>query len=349
MTDQLQLNVSLLRSRIPNLTVAAKSVGLRPATVSNLCTGKVPVGRAEVRTLVTLANLANCTLDELIIQGKGTKIVETGIKVVDLFAPLVKGGTIGFIARPGMGQLVLLGELFNRLKRKGFTAVTLLLDEESEGVYDVVSQSDFHSSNMEEVHQKVTKLLEDGDVVLGVDRKKYLTEEFYDIQEQLNKLQKYSVTYAIIDTSGEVVDEDLPYGPLESLWKFDMDLAVRRIYPAIDALASTSTTLEGLDLEDDHLEIQQKARKTLRRYKELRFMVNQWGLEKLSKEDQIVYSRGERLEAYFTQPFYITEEFTKKSGEWVTIKDAISDVKKIIEGAADQIKATDLMYIGTLK
>jgi diacylglycerol kinase (ATP) len=72
----------------------AKSVGLRAATVSNLCTGKTPIGKAEVGTLVTLAKLAGCSLDELIIHRENIKLIETGIKVIDLFAnyyhPLAK-------------------------------------------------------------------------------------------------------------------------------------------------------------------------------------------------------------------------------------------------------------------
>ena len=58
MADALELNVPLLKRRIPNLSAAARSIGLRPATVSDLCTGKIPVGRAEVKTLVGLAALA---------------------------------------------------------------------------------------------------------------------------------------------------------------------------------------------------------------------------------------------------------------------------------------------------
>lgn len=65
----IRLNAALLRKRVPNLTTAAKSVGLRPASVSNLSTGKISLGRAEVRTLVALAELAGCTLDELILNG----------------------------------------------------------------------------------------------------------------------------------------------------------------------------------------------------------------------------------------------------------------------------------------
>ena len=66
-------------------------MGLRPATVSNLCTGKIPVGRAEVRTIAVLASLAKCSLDELILRGESVEMIETGIKPLDLFAPLAKG------------------------------------------------------------------------------------------------------------------------------------------------------------------------------------------------------------------------------------------------------------------
>ncbi|WP_176545223.1 hypothetical protein [Bacillus sp. AFS041924] len=44
---------------------------------SNLCTGKIQIGRLEVRTLVALASLAECTLDELIIRGEKIELIET--------------------------------------------------------------------------------------------------------------------------------------------------------------------------------------------------------------------------------------------------------------------------------
>ncbi|MCI0184738.1 hypothetical protein MM817_03035 [Acidibacillus sp. S0AB] len=95
MDDDIRLNVPLLRRRIPNLTTVAKASGLRPATVSNLCAGKISLAKAEVRTLVTLATLAGCTLDELVIRGGGIAMMVSGIKVLDLFAPLFRGGTVG--------------------------------------------------------------------------------------------------------------------------------------------------------------------------------------------------------------------------------------------------------------
>lgn len=126
-SDSLRLNVALLRRKVPNLTTAARSVGLRPATVSNLCTGKIPVGRAEVRTLVALATLAECSLDELILRGEKVEMIETGIKTLDLFAPLAKNGTVGLVARPGMGQLVILAELFYKMKKMVMRMFSLCL------------------------------------------------------------------------------------------------------------------------------------------------------------------------------------------------------------------------------
>ena len=52
---------------------------------------KNSVGRAEVRTIAVLASLAKCSLDELILRGESVEMIETGIKPLDLFAPLAKG------------------------------------------------------------------------------------------------------------------------------------------------------------------------------------------------------------------------------------------------------------------
>src|SRR5438477_370269 len=166
--DALQLNVPLLRRRVPNLSGAARSVGLRPATVSDLCTGKIPIGRAEIRTLVGLASLAGCSLDELVLRSGRTGMLETGIKPVDLLAPL------------------------------------------------------------------------------------------------------------------------------DTVWQLALQLAVRTLYPAIDPIASTSALLESAQVEAFHLALAQRARRTLRRYREWRAVVALRGLEHLPGDEQTTYGRGER-------------------------------------------------------
>src|SRR5699024_8165342 len=47
-----------------------------------------------------------------------TEVLETGIKVVDLLAPYIKGGRIGLFGRAGVGKTVLIQELINNIARE---------------------------------------------------------------------------------------------------------------------------------------------------------------------------------------------------------------------------------------
>lgn len=346
--DDLRLNVSLLRKRVPNLTSVARSVGLRPATVSNLCTGKIPIGRAEVRTLVALSSLAECSLDELIIIKEKVEIIETGIKVIDLFAPLTNGGTVGLVARPGMGQLVVLGELLFRLKNRGYVSVLLKPQGNYPEITNINNYVDIIVNSVEEAYEAMEEIGDNTGIALATDRSHVITREIYKLQERLQDAGVNSVTTFLVDLKGEAVDVDLPYGPLETLWQFDADLAARNKYPAINPLYSTSTVLEGGYIDQLHLIVQQRAKKLLRRYRDLRSLVIVYGINKLPNSEVQTYKRGERLEAYLTQPFYVAEEFSGKKGENVNLQETIADVRKILDGSADKREVEDLDFIGKL-
>ncbi|MFC4558405.1 hypothetical protein ACFO3D_09290 [Virgibacillus kekensis] len=346
--ENIRLNVALLRRRVPNLTSAARSVGLRPATVSNLCTGKIPVGRAEVKTLVSLASLAECSLDDLIIRGEKIEMVETGIKTLDLFAPLAKGGTIGLVARPGMGQLVVLAETLNQLKQNGYTTVLLQPEGEYPELQDLLEDMDTVVHTIDEAYDLLAKTGKDKDIAFAADRSHVVTGEILSLQERLQDIGVDSVTTFLVDLKGEAVDEDLPYGPLETLWHFDADLAARYKYPAVNPLYSTSSVLEGAHLDQNHLTIQQKAQKLLRRYRELRSIVSVSGEDRLPAAEVQTYKRGERLETYLTQPFHVAEAFTGQKGHSVSLQDTLEDVRKIMDGNTDSIDIKDLTFIGKL-
>jgi len=151
----------------------------------------------------------------------------------------------------------------------------------------------------------------------------------------------------LFDALGETPEvEGAPYGPLETLWRFDLDLAVRKLYPAVDPLQSTSVLLESAQVEATHLTTVARARALLRRYRDLRIVVPLHGLEKFSADDQLKLRRGERLEAFLSQPFFLTEAYTKLPGAWVPLPEAINGVKRIIDGAADEAATEALRYIG---
>ncbi|MBW3112920.1 hypothetical protein KYJ26_13815 [Bacillus sp. MCCB 382] len=348
MKDHLKLNVSLLRKRVPNLTTAAKSVGLRPATVSNLCTGKIAVGRAEVKTIVTLANLANCTLDELIIQGGKRRMIETGIKPLDVFAPVVQGGTNGFVARAQVGQFVVLAELTQALKKKGYHAILLTPDKPYPGLSDLEGFVHAKCHSIEDAFAEVSMVEDKESILLYVDRSYIVSGELYELRERFEAEDYTELTTLLFDPSGEAVDEDDPFGPLDSLCYFDIDLATRGMYPAIHPVQSTSVLLEDETVDSSHSSTHKKAKKLLRRYKEIRVLMNTIGKEKIPEADLEIFQIGERLEAYLSQPFFVAEEFTKVKGQSVQVQQTITDIQKILQGDFNHLDPKDLTYKGQL-
>lgn len=344
--EELRLNVSLLRRRVPNLTSAAKAVGLRPATVSNLCTGKISVGKSEVRTLVALAELAKCSLDELIIRGEKIEMIETKIKTLDLFAPLAKGGTVGLIARPGMGQLVVLSELFDRLKKDGYVTMLLMPEGNPKEIQEMLPYVDSVSHTIDETYEKMSSAGKD--IIFAADKSHVAKGTIYELQERLSAVGIDNVTTLLLDLSGESMDEDLPFGPLETVWQFDADLAARHIFPAVNPLLSTSSVLEGTHVDQNHFFVQQRALKLMRRYRELRSLVNVRGFDALPASEQQTFKRGERLEAYLSQPFYVAEEYTGQKGKSVSLAETLKDVQAILDGSYDVKDALELKYVGTL-
>src|SRR5215216_5221917 len=76
------------------------------------------------------------------------QLLETGIKVLDLYAPIVRGGTIPMIAGSGVGKVVVSNELIQRVAtRRGGCAVMAFLDHPTYGMAELVA--DIRSSGME--------------------------------------------------------------------------------------------------------------------------------------------------------------------------------------------------------
>ena len=122
------------------------------------------------------------------------------------------------------------------------------------------------------------------------------------------------------------------------------DLAKKRIYPAIDALRSSSILIDRLHVGDEHFEAVREARKVLQRSEELQSIISVLGKDELSQEDRIMVDRAEKLTKFFTQPFFSSENYTGIKGVYVPLKETVRGVKKIVEGDVDEIPE-DYFYL----
>ena len=124
------------------------------------------------------------------------------------------------------------------------------------------------------------------------------------------------------------------------------DLVQRGMYPAIDPLQSSSTNLDPAIVGKYHYDIAMNVLMHFNKHEALKRIVAVIGVEELAKEDQAVYTRAEKLYNYMTQPFHVSEVFTGKKGEYVSIPENIEGCDKILRGDYDHLKKEDFYMIG---
>jgi F-type H+-transporting ATPase subunit beta len=118
------------------------------------------------------------------------------------------------------------------------------------------------------------------------------------------------------------------------------------LYPAIDPLQSGSKMATPGIIGQRHYQIAHEIRRTLAQYAELKDIIAMLGLEQLSPEDRNVVARARRLERFFTQPFFTTEQFTGIKGKLVSLEDALDGCERILRDEFKDVPERALYMIG---
>jgi len=121
------------------------------------------------------------------------------------------------------------------------------------------------------------------------------------------------------------------------------------IYPAVDVLASTSTSLDPEIVGEEHYRVAREVQRILQQYKELQDIIAILGMEELSDEQKQTVNRARRVQRYLSQAFFVAEKFTGNPGVYVKLEDTVRDFGDILAGKYDD-KPEDWFYMvnGTL-
>ncbi|MEW5729092.1 MAG: F0F1 ATP synthase subunit beta [Pseudomonadota bacterium] len=92
------------------MPVGAETLGRILNVIGEPIDERGPVGNKDVRPI-------HADAPEFVEQATETEILVTGIKVIDLLAPYVKGGKIGLFGGAGVGKTVLIMELINNVAK----------------------------------------------------------------------------------------------------------------------------------------------------------------------------------------------------------------------------------------
>lgn len=115
-TTKARLNTSFLRKRVGSAAVAAKKLKVRPATLSNLYTGKTPLGRVHFDIILGLADIAQCGVDDLLVRESPEDEEETFAESIRRWSASAHGTEVFVggeleVARSEEEQLALLRRL----------------------------------------------------------------------------------------------------------------------------------------------------------------------------------------------------------------------------------------------
>lgn len=326
------------------------------------------------------------------------KIIRTGIKVIDLLFPLIKGSKTGILGGAALGKSVLILELIHNITKQQraycvFTGVgertregnELYLDLKDQGLLDRsvlifgqmneppgarfevayagITIAEYFQSQMEDVllfvdnifrfaqaGSELSTLL--GRIPSETGYQPTLSSEIGELHERIRSNKQAAVTAM---EAVFVPSDDLTDPAVVSIFSYlDSTLVLSRrhvqlgLYPAIDPLMSACAYLDPLIVGSRHFKVAQDALQILNRFEELRRIVAIVGMGELSKEDRTLFQRAQKMQNFFTQPFFSAQVYTGRNGEYVDLEDTINGCEKIIEGELDEQTPESLYMIGAL-
>jgi F-type H+-transporting ATPase subunit beta len=62
----------------------------------------------------------------------------------------------------------------------------------------------------------------------------------------------------------------------------------------------------------------------------------------------LVY-RARKIEKFFSQPFFVAEQFTGMNWSYVSLEETITWFEKLINGECDEVSEEHFMYKGSIK
>src|SRR5690606_1005564 len=281
-------------------------------------------------------------------QSNKTEILETGIKVVDLIAPVTKGGKVGLFAGAGVGKTVLITELINNIAKyhsgnSVFAGVgertregnDLYYEMEEAGVLDKTSLVFGQMNEPPGARLRValsglamaeTFRDEGKDVLLFIDNiyrytqagsevsallgrlpsavgyQPSLQQEMGALQERITSTKKGSITsvQAVYVPADDLTDP----APATTFAHLDATIVMNRalteigIYPAVDVLDSSSTSLDPEIVGEEHYRVAREVQRVLQQYKELQDIIAILGMEELSDDQKQTVARARRLQRF---------------------------------------------------
>jgi F-type H+-transporting ATPase subunit beta len=179
-----------------------------------------------------------------------------------------------------------------------------------------------------------------------------LGTEMGELQERITSTKTGSITsmqavYVPADDYSDPAPVTV-FAHLDATIALERSLAELGLYPAMDPLGSTSRILDPLVVGQDHYDTAREVQRVLQRYKDLSDVIAILGVEELSEEDKLVVARARKIQRFLSQPMFVAEAFTGRSGVYVSIEETVRGFREILEGKYDDLPEQAFYMVGTI-
>lgn len=332
-------------------------------------------------------------------QSTKAEVLETGIKVIDLICPFLKGGKVGLFGGAGVGKTVVIQELIRNIASEhgGYSVFAgvgersregndLYREMEESGVLDktVLAFGQMNEPPGARARVALSALSmaeyfrdEEGkDILLFVDNifrftqagselsallgrmpsavgyQPTLASEMGRLQERVTSTDKGSITsvQAVYVPADDLTDPApaTTFSHLDSTVVLSRPLSELGIYPAVDPLDSNSTILDPKIVGEEHYKVARGVQLVLQRYKDLQDIIAILGMDELSEDDRKTVLRARKIQRFLSQPFFVAEQFTGRSGKYVPLSETIRGFQEILEGKHDDVPELNFYMRGSI-
>jgi F-type H+-transporting ATPase subunit beta len=179
-----------------------------------------------------------------------------------------------------------------------------------------------------------------------------LATEMGDLEERITSTKRGSITsfQAIYVPADDYTDPGVAtvFAHLDAVIALERSLTEQGLYPAVDPLASTSRILDPRIVGQEHYEVARGVQRVLQRYKDLQDIIAILGIEELSEEDKLTVARARKIQRFLSQPMFVAEAFTGRSGKYVPVKETVRGFKEILAGQHDGLPEQAFYMMGTI-
>ena len=180
-----------------------------------------------------------------------------------------------------------------------------------------------------------------------------LATEMGNLQERITSTNTGSITsvQAIYVPADDLTDPApaASFAHLDATTVLSRDIAAPAIFPAIDPLDSTSRILDPQVIGEEHYTVARRVQEVLQSYKALKDIIAILGMDELSEDDKLTVARARKISRFFSQPFFVAEQFTNTPGKFVELADTIRSFKAIVDGEYDHLPEQAFYMVGPIE